>query len=98
MKTQKSTCPPAVEKIILELGQNIKLARKRRKLSLQFVAYTAGISRSTLGLIEKGTPGVSLRFYIQVLIELRLEKDLFKVVSDDPLGRDLQDIALMMKS
>ncbi|HWB91767.1 MAG TPA: hypothetical protein VG605_07945, partial [Puia sp.] len=55
----------------------------------------AGIARSTLGLIEKGAPGVSMSAYLQVLFVLGLEKDLMNVAANDPLGRKLQDAGLL---
>jgi transcriptional regulator with XRE-family HTH domain len=59
------------------------------------VAERAGIARSTLALIEKGTPGVSMSAYLQVLFVLGLEKDLLNVATNDPLGRKLQDAGLL---
>ena len=95
MKSKKINLLPAAEKILKELGENIRLARKRRRLSLQQVAERAGIARSTLGLIEKGSPGVAMSAYLQVLFVLGLEKDLLQVAADDPLGRKLQDAGLL---
>jgi transcriptional regulator with XRE-family HTH domain len=85
------------KKILENLGENIKLARLRRKLSSQQVAERAGISRPTLSAIEKGVPGVSIGLYIQVLFVLGLAEDLLKVANDDILGRKLQDIGLVTK-
>jgi DNA-binding XRE family transcriptional regulator len=53
-------------KILEELGEDIKLARLRRKLSAEQVAERAGISRSTRWQIEKGLPNVSMGYYAQV--------------------------------
>jgi transcriptional regulator with XRE-family HTH domain len=88
---------PLVQKILGEFGENIKLARLRRKLSAEQVAERANISRSTLWLIEKGNPGVALGTYIQVLFVLGLEKDFLNVARDDKLGRKLQDAKLLTK-
>jgi len=88
---------PKVQKILEQLGENIKLARLRRKLSAEQVAERAGISRSTLWQIEKGTPSVTMGAYIQVLFVLGLEKDLLQVANDDVLGRKLQDAQLQVK-
>jgi transcriptional regulator with XRE-family HTH domain len=88
---------PKAEKILLELGENIKLARLRRKLSSEQISERAGISRKTLYSIEKGSSGVSIGYYLQVLFVLGLEKDLLKVASDDILGRKLQDAELLIK-
>ena len=59
-------------KILNLLGEQIRLARLRRKLSTEQVAERAGISRSTLWLIEKGTPSVTMGAYFQVLFVLGL--------------------------
>ena len=78
-------------------GENVKLARLRRKLSTEQVSERAGISRSTLWLIEKGTPSVAMGTYLQVLFVLGLEKDFLQIASDDKLGRKLQDAKLLVK-
>jgi len=92
---KKTILLPTNKKILKELGENLKLARKRRKLTLDQVSERAGIARSTLWLIEKGAPGVAMSAYLQVLFVLGLEKDLLKVAGDDPLGRKLQDAGLL---
>jgi DNA-binding XRE family transcriptional regulator len=95
LRSKKTALLPSAEKILRELGENIRLGRKRRRLSLQQVAERADIARSTLGLIEKGSPGVAMSAYLQVLFVLGLEKDLRQVAADDPLGRKLQDAGLL---
>lgn len=88
---------PKVRKILAESGENIKLARLRRKLSTEQVAERANISRPTLWGIEKGSGSVSMGAYAQVLFVLGLEKDLLKLAAEDPLGRKLQDAGLLVK-
>ena len=88
---------PKTAKIMVELGENLKLARLRRKLSSVQVSARAGISRPTLSSIEKGAPGVSIGSYLKVLAVLGLEQDLLEVASDDILGRKLQDAKLKTK-
>ena len=95
MRSKKTTLLPSATRVLSELGENIKLARKRRGLTLAQVGERAGIARSTLGLIEKGAPGVSMSAYLQVLFVLGLEKDLLNVAANDPLGRKLQDAGLL---
>jgi transcriptional regulator with XRE-family HTH domain len=97
MRSKKSILLPTTDRVLKELGENIKLARKRRQLSEAQVAERAGIARSTLQLIEKGEPGVAMSSYLLVLFVLGLEKDLLKVGADDPLGRKLQDAGLLSK-
>ncbi len=83
----KNILLPSAQKVLGEFGENIKLARLRRKLSAEQVAERASISRSTLWLIEKGAPGVAIGTYLQVLFVLGLENDFLNVASDDKLGR-----------
>jgi len=98
MSGKKTVLLPGPEKILNELGVNLKLARKRRKLSRDQVAERAGIARSTLQLIEDGNPGVAMSSYLQVLFVLGLEKDLLMIAANDPLGRKLQDARLLNKN
>lgn len=77
-----------------QLGENIKLARKRRKLTTIQVSERAGIDRKTLYQIEKGKPSVSIGAYFNVLRALRLQDDFLKLAADDEFGRKLQDLAL----
>ena len=88
---------PKQQRILKELGENMKLARLRRKLSAEQVAIRADISRKTLWAIENGQPTVSIGGYLQVLLILGLEHDLGKVANDDILGRKLQDSKLIIK-
>ena len=94
---EKFVILPRGQKILRSLGENIKLARLRRKLSAEMVAERAGISRATLWQIEKGAPSVAMGAYFQVLLVLGLEKDFLKLAEDDELGRKLQDIGLITK-
>ena len=97
MSTKKSILLPKIIKIMTEFGENVKLARLRRKLSTEQVAERANIARTTLWAIEKGSPNVALGSYVQVLFVLGLEKDLLKLAGDDPLGRKLQDAKMLIK-
>jgi len=91
MAKKKIVILPKTERILSELGENIKLARLRRKLSTEQVAERANISRPTLLAIEKGSPTVSIGAYLLVLKIFGLEKDILNVAKDDELGRKLQD-------
>ena len=95
MNTKKQSIFPKYDLILEKMGENIKLARKRRKLTTVQVAERANISRSTLYLIESGNPSVAMGGYFNVLRVLGLQDDFLKLADDDTLGRKLQDIELL---
>ena len=97
MGREKPVLLPKYKKLLKELGENIKLARLRRKFSAAQVSERANISRPTLLSIEKGSESVSIGLYLQVLVVLGLEKGLILVAQDDKLGRKLQDANLDTK-
>lgn len=94
---KKTVLLPKQQRILRELGENIKLARLRRKLSADQVSNRANIARKTLWAIENGSSTVSIGAYLQVLFILGLEKDLVNIAKDDELGRKLQDSRLIVK-
>lgn len=85
---------PKHGRLLTEMGENLRLARLRRQLSAEQVAERAGISRSTLHLMENGSAGTSLGKLLQVLVVLGLEADLSRLAADDVLGRKLEDARL----
>lgn len=88
---------PKHKRALNQVGEQLKLARLRRKLSMEQVAERADISKSTLWRIEKGEPGISLGNLYQVLIVLGLADDMLALAADDELGRKLQDADLSTK-
>ena len=92
---KKQILLPKYAGLLVQMGENIKLARKRRKLTAIQVAERAGIARSTLYLVEKGDSSVALGAYFNVLRVLGLQNDFLKLAADDELGRKLQDLDLL---
>lgn len=88
---------PKNTRILKLLGEQIQLARLRRRLSTEQMAERTGISRKTVYNIEQGSPTVAIGSYLQVLFVLGLEKDLSMVAAADPLGRKLQDAGIMTR-
>ena len=98
MSKRNITVMPSTQEILEQMGEQIKLARLRRKLSVELVAERAGISRATLWNIERGLPSVSMGAYASALHALGgMDQDLLLVAKDDELGRKLQDLALLPK-
>ena len=86
---------PDTQNNLMQMGEQIKLARLRRKLTVELVAERAGISRTTLWNVEKGSSSVAIGAYAAVLHALNgMDKDLLLIAKEDELGRQLQDLNL----
>ena len=88
---------PSLQRKLGGLGENIRLARLRRRLSAAQVAERAGLSRQTVSAIEHGDASVTIGSYASVLLVLGLDTDLTLVAADDVLGRRLQEADLTVK-
>lgn len=97
-KARKSTMFPEEQQILRQLGENIRLAMKRRKLTQTMLAERTGLSKPTLRNIERGESTVSIGHYLRVLSVLGLSADMATVGSDDVLGQKLQEIELLKSS
>lgn len=97
MKTKKQILFPRHQKVLEQLGENIKLARKRRGFTTIQVSERAALDRKTLYRIEKGDPKVTIGAYFNVLRVLGLQDDFLKLAKDDDFGRKLQDLQLLSK-
>ena len=82
---------PKTVKILETVGEQIRLARLRRKISVELVSKRAGISRTTVWKVEKGDPSVAIGIYAKVLNAINMQDDLLLIARDDELGRLLQD-------
>lgn len=91
MGKKQTTVPPSARKALAAMGENIRLARLRRKLSMALVAERAGISVPTLRAIEQGSPSVAIGSYATVLLAIGMKDELSHVAANDELGRYLQD-------
>ena len=86
---------PDTQHKLTQMGEQIKLARLRRKLTVELVAERAGISRTTLWNVEKRSSSVAIGAYAAVLRALNgMDEDLLLIAKDDELGRQLQDLSL----
>jgi len=95
MNSKKTIILPKYQKIFEQVGENIKLARRRRKLTTEQVSERADIHRATLYRIEKGDPAVAIGLYFKVFRVLNLQDDFSKLAMDDEFGRKLQDLDLL---
>ncbi len=99
MSKRTTVVMPETKRHLEVLGENIKLARLRRNLAVELVAERAGISRSTLWSVEKGSPTVSIGTYAAVLHALGgMDTDIELVARDDEFGRKLQDLNIQTRN
>jgi DNA-binding XRE family transcriptional regulator len=88
--------PIPVKKALKKLGQDIRSARIRRRITMDLMAKRASISRTTLTKIEKGDPTVSLGTYATIFFILGMVSHLANALdlNKDELGRDLEQANL----
>ena len=92
--TMGNKLPRKLEQKMQTVGEQIKLVRLRRNLSVVQVAERATCSPLTVSRIEKGTPTVAIGIYLRVLYALQLDDDILLLAQKDEMGRALQDLAL----
>ncbi len=86
----------SVRRGLRKIGDDLRKARIRRKLTMAVVADRAGISRETLSQIQKGNPKVSMGAYAMVVMALGMGTEWmdFADIKNDTYGRIVEDEAL----
>ena len=92
----RTTAPllPSTTELLERLGERLRLARLRRRLTAKQVAERAGMAPMTLRNLERGGAGVTMGAYLAVMQVLGVEKDLALLGATDRVGRELQDARL----
>lgn len=93
--TMGTKLPRKLEQKMETVGEQIKLARLRRNLTMEQVAERATCSPLTVSRIERGTPTVAIGIYLRVLYALQLDDDILWLAKEDELGRRLQDLSMV---
>ena len=90
---KKVNLPIPVLRALRKVGNDINIARRRRRITIKLMAERAGISRATLSKIEKGDPTTSIGAYASVLFVLGMIERLGDLVDDahDLTGRQLDE-------
>ena len=85
--------PGSANRSLVKLGEDMSIARRKRRISTESMAERAFISRSTLYKIERGDPSVSIGAYVSVLAVLRLTEGMAQLADrrNDSLGLDLEE-------
>ena len=90
--TKSSMLPGKLEENMEIVGEQFRLARLRRNLTMDQVAARAQCGRLSISRLEKGEQTVSLSIVLRVLYALQLEDDILHLAKDDALGRVIQDM------
>jgi len=75
----QNSLPPEIIHTISQLGERIRIARKRRAITMEELSSRMFVNRKTLYRLEKGDPGISLSVFASALWALGLDKDLLKI-------------------
>ncbi len=89
--------PRKLDQKMQMVGEQIRLARLRRNLSIAQVAERATCSPVTINRVEKGAPTVAIGIYLRVLYALQLDDDILLLAQKDDMGRALQDLAIKQR-
>ena len=92
--TMGTKLPRKLEQKMQIVGEQIRLARLRRNLSIAQIAERATCSPLTVSRIEKGVPTVAIGIYLRVLYALQLDDDILLLAKEDTMGKALQDLGL----
>ena len=85
--------PLPVKRALAKLGEDIRKARLRRRITTTMMAERAFITRTTLRKVESGNPGVSLGIYATVMFVLGLTARLAELADarSDEVGLQLEE-------
>lgn len=92
--TNANKLPRRAEQNLQIVGEQIRLARLRRDLSIAQIAERASCSELTVIRVERGTPTVAIGIYVRILFALGLDESVLNIAKDDEVGRTLQDLDL----
>jgi transcriptional regulator with XRE-family HTH domain len=85
---------PGHARQLAALGQRLRAARLRRKLTQAMLAERVGVTAPTIRKLENGDASTSMSVVMRALAVLGLAHDVDRIAAEDMLGRQLQDAAL----
>jgi transcriptional regulator with XRE-family HTH domain len=92
----KSPLPSPVRRALVQLGRDLALARRRRRISTQSMAERLQVSTATLRRLERGDPSLAVGTLAKALLVLNALARFSHLLDSgsDDLGLQLMDEAL----
>ena len=96
VKTREATLPLPVRRSLRKLGEDLALARRRRRISTASMAERIQISVATLRRLERGDPSVAIGTVAQALLVFNAIDRLAQLLDTvaDEVGLQLMDEAV----
>ncbi len=94
--TGQNAVPYSVQRELKKLGDDIRKARIRRKLTMKELAERAFISENTLASVQQGKASVAMGIYARVLALLGITGRIGMLAdfSVDPISQDIEAASL----
>jgi transcriptional regulator with XRE-family HTH domain len=85
--------PLPVKRALAKLGNDIRVARLRRRISTTLMSERMMVTRTTYRKVERGDAGVSMGIYATALFILGMTQRLYDLadVRDDLVGLQLEE-------
>ena len=84
---------PETGEELRQLSQHMRVARRRRRMTLRALAERTGVSVATLSRLERADPTVAIGTVLQVLSVLGLAKGFSRFVSpENDIEQTLQEV------
>jgi DNA-binding XRE family transcriptional regulator len=83
--SNRDVLPPRLRRVLLKLGSDVALARRKRALTVEMMTERVGVAKATYLKVEKGDPTVSMGVYAMTLFVLGFPDVLANLID---AGRD----------
>ncbi|MFW1799724.1 helix-turn-helix domain-containing protein [Acinetobacter nematophilus] len=81
-----------ITELLQQVGQNIKIARMRRNMTIQELANRVHVDERTISRLEKGDPSINFKNLVTVLITFGLADSVLNLAhpDHDEIGKALE--------
>lgn len=86
---------PEQQKILIQFGEDLLLAMKRRGFTKKLLCDRTGFDYKTVNKVFAGDPGVAIGTYLKIMAVLGMESNFAEMAAHDEVGIKLQNIKLL---